>query len=522
VKLPTEAQWEKAARGPKAYTYPWGDDWNPRNCNWNGTWVAKYGMNPDPNKGVASDVWRAFMKSEKFNKEVVEKLGGLTAPVGSFPRGKSFYGCYDMAGNAYECCADWFKADYYKLKDAMRNPQGPNEEDADADTNVKDRVVRGGSWCNDPGDCRSFHRDRPHSSLTRPYTLGFRVVISASAQRSASAIPAPAQQTPASPPTQNVAQPPSTVKSYDDVYVTTAATGDKIPHPLSKKTYNLYYMGRAVKVPEGMVFVPAGEFIMGEGKEPPNGPEHKVWVDAYCIGKYEVTNAEWKLFMEANGENRPRYLMEGIPKGRENHPATYIGRHEAMRYSEWVSKETGSDVRLPTEAQWEKAARGKKAFIYPWGNDWDERFFSGSLSLAKAFGLASTYGPEFAKLMKEWPNTEKGKELLALGGVTCPVGSFPRDKSPYGCYDMAGNDLEWCSDWYKADYYVKSPKSNPQGPKEDEADMATIAGEKRRALVYRGGAWLLGNPKTWARGFTPTGNAVFSHGLRIVCLPEKK
>ena len=170
--------------------YPWGNDWDPKNCNWQGTWVGKYGLKFYPNEGVPTPEWEKFTNSEKFTKEIVGELGGMTLPVGSLPKGKSPYGCYDMAGNADEWCADWLKTDYYKLKDAKRNvaptatknPEGPSEDDAEecdfSGKKCKARVLRGGSWNFNPGSCRTVARHRYYPSYrSGNYYYGLRVAV---------------------------------------------------------------------------------------------------------------------------------------------------------------------------------------------------------------------------------------------------------------------------------------------------------------------------------------------------------
>ena len=213
-----------------------------------------------------------------------------------------------------------------------------------------------------------------------------------------------------------------------------------------------------------MVKVEAGEFTMGsdKGYYDDEKPIHRVYLDEFMMGKYPVTNEEFKVFVDEGGYTNkeywtkegwkwkekerisgPRYWHEG-KWNRPNFPVVGASWYEAAAYADWLSKKTGNDYRLPSEAQWEKAARGADGREYPWGDNFDE--------------------------------TKCNSSECKLGR-TSPVGIFPTDKSPYGCLDMAGNVLEWCSDWFDEDYYKKSPKKNPQGPK---------SGSGR---VLRGGGW---------------------------------
>jgi formylglycine-generating enzyme required for sulfatase activity len=181
------------------------------------------------------------------------------------------------------------------------------------------------------------------------------------------------------------------------------------------------------------------------------------------IGKYPVTNEEFKVFMSDAGYKKQEFWT---PEGWEwlkkenvtepgywhdrkwngpNFPVVGVSWYEASAYAKWLSQTTGAEYAMPSEAQWEKAARGGKGLIYPWGNDFDKNKCNSSES-----GL----------------------------GRTSPVGIFPGDNSPYGCMDMAGNVWEWCADWYGEDYYKKSPAKNPKGPSN---------GSHR---VIRGGSWV--------------------------------
>ena len=194
-----------------------------------------------------------------------------------------------------------------------------------------------------------------------------------------------------------------------------------------------------------MIYVPAGEFIMGsEDGENDERPQHKVQLDAFHIDKHEVTNAQYKLCVDAgvcnppsSNRSRSRDSYYGNP-AYEDYPVIYVSWHDADAYCRWAGG------RLPTEAEWEKAARGTDGRKYPWGNTWD---------------------------------ASKVNSREAGPGDTTAVGSYPGGASPFGVLDMAGNVWEWCQDWYDGDYYASSPQHDPQGPG---------SGEHR---VVRGGSW---------------------------------
>ena len=191
---------------------------------------------------------------------------------------------------------------------------------------------------------------------------------------------------------------------------------------------------------DGSVFVlvPEGEFEMGDG-EYKDCPAHRVFLDAYYIGKYCVTNEQYARFAEVTG-HRPPDNTEWRNPEKANHPVTDVSWDDAVAYAEWTG------CGLPTEAQWEKAARGPDGYEYPWGGWWDET------------------------KCRNYEN--KGDES------TAPVDAYPGGVSGYGTYQQAGNVWEWCSDWDDEDYYTYPEASrNPGGPSE---------GTRR---VYRGGSW---------------------------------
>ena len=163
--------------------------------------------------------------------------------------------------------------------------------------------------------------------------------------------------------------------------------------------------------PEGMTYVPAGEFIMGSNDRwDDESPEHISRTDAFYIDLDEVTNEGFKQFVDATGHTPPFHWLEGrLPPEKKTHPVIYVNWFDANAYCKWKGK------RLPTEPEWEKAARGEGGNIYPWGNIW---------------------------VLTKSNNPYKG----ATG--TEPVESYPEGRSPYGLYDMSGNVWEWVDSFY--------------------------------------------------------------------------
>jgi formylglycine-generating enzyme required for sulfatase activity len=370
--LPTEAQWEKAARGPDARTYPWGKDIDCDHANY------------------------------------AECVSGSTE-VGSYDNGKSPYGALDMAGNVWEWAADWYDKDHYKIP-AVRNPQGPKSGNY--------RVLRGGSTALDAVHARAANRgwrDPDGSSGD----MGFRCAAPAAAV------------TPTPTPTSKAGT--TQTPKVDDAV---------------------------------MVHVPAGEFWMGSTDEDIGAimaecdgcdrerftdeqPQHKVHVDAFWIDRTEVTNARYQKCVDAGActppsssesDKEPNYY--GNP-AYDDYPVIWVNWTQADAYCRWAGK------RLPTEAEWEKAARGDDKRKYPWGKediDCDRANF--------------------------WD--EQG----ACVHDTAKVGSYPAGASFYGALDMAGSVWEWVADWYDENYYQVSPERNPRGP------------GPGKARVMRGGSWI--------------------------------
>lgn len=208
-----------------------------------------------------------------------------------------------------------------------------------------------------------------------------------------------------------------------------------------------------------MVLIPAGPFSMGsDNGDSDEKPAHIVDLPAFYIDKYEVTNAHYKACVEAGGCSKPGDTARYNDSQYANHPVVTVDWNQARVYCEWRGKETDGKTRLPSEAEWEKAAgwdeKNQTKYIYPWGND-----FKGS---------AANFCDKNCAF--DWSN----KDYDDGYAETAPVGSYEFGKSPYGVYDMAGNVWEWVADWY--DVY---PGGDP--------GVSSAFGQTYRVL--RGGSW---------------------------------
>lgn len=261
-----------------------------------------------------------------------------------------------------------------------------------------------------------------------------------------------------------------------------------------------------------MVLVPAGEFKMGTSEEEwrefaqlmeplvteglvsagffdrqrflDEMPQRTVYLGAFYIDKYEVTNLMYRGFCQETGHRKPLHwsdkTSEWMPFGLEYHPVTYVDWHDAWSYACWVGR------HLPTEAEWEKAARGTDGRIYPWGDRFDH---------FKAHYREVYY----AHNLKSEPIKAECQKRTRVARVD----SYPEGASPYGVMDMVGNVWEWVNDWIDSDYYSKGPLNNPQGPSEGMGrgtrGGASDYDARKLRCAYRGSA-----PPTrreWSLGF---------------------
>ncbi len=179
----------------------------------------------------------------------------------------------------------------------------------------------------------------------------------------------------------------------------------------------LYYaQSRIGAAPNEMVEIPAGAFMMGtNGRLPDEGPLHEVYLDGYQIDKYEVTNLQYEAYIKAANKRSPAHFRNRTyPEGKADHPVTFVGWDDAVAYCEWVGK------RLPSDQEWEKAARSSDGRTYPWGDVFD---------------------PKKSNNPVRW-------RAAGESGDTTPVGAFAKGVSVYGLYDTSGNVWEWTASWY--------------------------------------------------------------------------
>jgi formylglycine-generating enzyme required for sulfatase activity len=364
-------------------------------------------------------------------------------------------------------------------------------------------------------------------------------------------------------------------------YIGTAANGEKIPYPTSTATYTVKDGSKSIQVPEGMVYVPAGSFVMGTNRPagmPGTGnPAHTVKLSAYCIAKYMVTNAEYKAFCDEMGSNYRSSMwpsdeaeLDAFLAEKPNHPVLGVSWTNAMAYCDWISSKIGRKITLPSEAQWERAARGATTdasqYDYPWGNtdSYDDyrTHLNYIMNVAVKYGQPKkevTYGNTTYDVY--WPFVvtqdtgnvinqrdfghrednaittdivEDGPEARAVWdkvqaerGCTTAVGSF--SPSPAGCYDMAGNAFQWTRDWFTVSYYISLAEQMTDPVVEDEAVLTKedIEGAVPWAYangsgtkVIRGGSWYAqkGSAKTVYRSSTNPGRGGNVQGFRVVML----
>jgi len=452
--LPTEAQWEMAARGDcvkngktagdatcaqAMQTYPWGDS------------------NADCSKAVM------------YDGSATGCGAGLTSSVGSKTAGDSPYGLHDMAGNVWEWNRDWHGS--YEAS-SQTDPTGLGS--------ASDRVMRGGSLSNDAVGLRASLRNSGQPSSSG-YYLGFRCARSFGATPTitcANAADGTACNDGNACTTGDACKVGvcvGTVVSCDDsnacttdsCNATTGCTHSNLPDWTACGT-GMICNGNGtcqdVKTAKGMAYVPAGTFWMGcnavkdANCQADENPQHKVTLSSYYMDVNEVTTTQWKACVDGGGCTAPggdgmssycNWDTAGakVKSGREQFPANCVDWTQSQAYCKW----RGAAFDLPTEAQWEMAARGD------------------CVKNGKPAG-----DPTCAQAMRTYPWGDTAADcsyaVMNNGSHGCgtnatwAVGSKTAGDSPYGLHDMAGNVWEWNRDWYDSAYYGSSPASDPTGP----------------------------------------------------------
>ncbi len=227
-----------------------------------------------------------------------------------------------------------------------------------------------------------------------------------------------------------------------------------------------------------LVRIPEGWFLMGcDTGQDNEKPVHRVWVDEFLLAACQVTNADYGRFLRDTASLSPPPFWSDPAFNQSDQPVVGVSWYEAIRYCAWLSASTGRKFRLPTEAEWERAARGgAEGALFPWG--------------AAPPQALPGYADRCAGHWKAGPE---------------PVGRA--ETNTYGLYNMCDNVHEWCSDWYAADYYAVSPERNPRGPE---------TGERR---VSRGGSWRhhVKISRCAARSSIPPEFQYADYGFRVAC-----
>lgn len=253
----------------------------------------------------------------------------------------------------------------------------------------------------------------------------------------------------------------------------------------SSKLYTAASQFHSVIYPD-MVYIPPGKFHRGSNKGLDwESPSAEIFVDGFWIDKYEVTNQQYKAFIEATGYRVPcksnaagswadPYNWDNdektYPVGKGRHPVVLVSWNDASAYVRWAGKS------LPTEAEWEKAARGTDGRRWPWGDRWVSSLCNSSERLAKIrkFRGRKDWNKWFNNVWLKLKPKERNKD------TTKPIGSYPGGASVYGLHDVAGNVYEWCKDWWDEDFYRRE---------ESRKDNPVCHTRRSKRKVIKGGSW---------------------------------
>ncbi len=517
--LPTEAQWEYAARGGKdGKRFPWGDEY------------------PDGTKLNIADRRSPVPWADR----TVDDRHGGPAPVGSYS--PNDFWLYDMMGNVWELCSDKYTSNEYRRRGSKisEDPEGPKKG--------KEIVVRGGNWAFGPAIARNAFRTGVSPDMTAD-TLGFRVVAEAlpgdnrlardrkekttedfAASGDLSALLAEIKRLVAAGKRLEARRlvekiKPQNVANQNGRSDTTSYTREVLSTMIDvfeDKGTESFTNALGMK----MIRIPSGAFVMGSSESDiawammtlaqgqplsleNEYPFHKVRISRpFYMSSTEVTVGQFQKFVDETGYvtdaedagggqvfNTRDGQFEAKPgstwknpgwKISPDQPVTMVSYNDAQAFAEWLTAKEKLPYKLPTEAQWEYAARGGIPMAqFPWGDDLQD-------------GRRANFADRNTDFEWRDNNADDGYKYVA------PVGSY--EPNGYGLYDMAGNVLEWVRDYYGEDYYRYSPEVDPAGPGH---------GENR---VTKGGEWTFGpvNLRCAFRGWSRPDLAFYNTGFRLI------
>lgn len=516
--LPSEAQWEYAARGGKnGNRYPWGDDY------------------PDGRKMNIADRQCIVPWADR----TVDDGHGTLAPVGSYD--PNDFRLYDMTGNVWELCSDVYDPKAYEQF------KSGTAADPVISGRGKKRPVRGGSWAFGPGTARNAFRFGIEADTATDMS-GFRVAAAVGADEAAMAQPDSKSKVENMHDFYQVEQFLDRVKKLvaDGRRVQARRLVDKIPasngnQPAALDDTNLFvkevldalidltrdksFESFTNSLGMTMVRIPAGSCSMGSSEADISWamgtlaqgqpvslenefPAHKVRISRpFFVGATEVTVGQFREFVNATGyitdaeddkggqvfntETNQFERKEGTSWKNpgwtisSDQPVAMVSFNDAQAFIEWLSAKEKLPYKLPTEAQWEFACRGGLCMAqFPWGDSLPD-------------GRRASYADKNTDFQWRDRTADDGYKYVA------PVGSY--EPNGYGLYDMAGNVLEWCRDYYGEDYYRYTPEIDPEGPGH---------GENR---VMKGGEWTFGavNLRCAFRGWSKPDLAFYNSGFRV-------
>jgi formylglycine-generating enzyme required for sulfatase activity len=463
-RLPTEAEWEYGARAGTTTNYYWGDDRNQ---------ACRYANVLDQTAKPSHPSWTIPFECRDGYAD--------SSPVGNFrPNG---WDLYDITGNVWEWCEDWYHPSYEGAPSDGSAWLSGGEQ--------KSRVARGGSFAIN-SDLRLAARNAPYPESS-DYDRGVRVVA---VPKDFVAASQPTNPNSTNSGSSKSAMPPNPLlplHSFDFVTVTLDKDGKlKSRETKSANAYTEDF-GGGVKLE--MVAIPPGEFMMGtaaaelglynENEE----PQHRVRIGySYFMGQFELTQAQWRAVMGTN----PSYF-----KDCDACPVEQVSWNDAVEFCRKLSARTGREYRLPSEAEWEYAARAGTTTRVAFGEA-----ITSEIANYDGDGGRSYYDPLRVRSGSSFPNRQK----------TIPVGSL-RVANAFGLYDMYGNVQEWCQDWYHDNY------SAIAGDAPTDGSAWLTVGEKKWK-VARGGNWFFNDRYTTSASRVGHGpdNRSYTDGFRVVAV----